>query len=56
LIDACAASISADAEVSIGEAELLRAICDMLDCPMPPLLPGQKLIAEPVAAREHSRV
>jgi Zn-dependent protease with chaperone function len=56
LIDACAASISADAAVSVGEAELLRAICDMLDCPMPPLLPGQKLFAEPAAAREHSRV
>ena len=56
LIDACAACISADAAVSVGEAELLRAICDMLDCPLPPLLPGQEVVAAPIAALEHSRV
>jgi Zn-dependent protease with chaperone function len=56
LIDACAACISADAAVSVGEAELLRAICDMLDCPMPPLLPGQEVVAAPGVAREHIRV
>ena len=42
LVDACAACICADAAVNVSEAELLRAICDMLDCPMPPLLPGQQ--------------
>ncbi len=41
LVEACAAAICADDEVKIREAELLRGICDMLDCPMPPLLPGQ---------------
>jgi hypothetical protein len=41
LVDASAACICADAAVKVQEAELLRAICDMLDCPMPPLLPGQ---------------
>jgi Zn-dependent protease with chaperone function len=41
LVDACASCICADATVEVKEAELLRAICDMLDCPMPPLLPGQ---------------
>ena len=41
LIEACTAAICADDEVKIREAELLRGICDMLDCPMPPLLPGQ---------------
>ena len=40
LVDACAACISTDREVTVAEAELLRGICDMLDCPMPPLLPG----------------
>jgi uncharacterized tellurite resistance protein B-like protein len=40
LVDACAACICADREVTVAEAELLRGICDMLDCPMPPLLPG----------------
>lgn len=41
LVEACAAAICADDEVKIREAELLRGICDMLECPMPPLLPGQ---------------
>jgi Zn-dependent protease with chaperone function len=40
VVDACAACICADREVTVAEAELLRGICDMLDCPMPPLLPG----------------
>lgn len=43
LVDACAAAICADFEVKVAEAELLRAVCDMLDCPMPPLLPGQQV-------------
>ena len=43
LIDACAAAICADDEVKIREAELLRGISDMLNCPMPPLLPGQQV-------------
>ncbi len=41
LVEACAIAICADHEVKIREAELLRGISDMLDCPMPPLLPGQ---------------
>jgi hypothetical protein len=56
LVDACAAAICADAAVDVAEAELLRAICDMLDCPMPPLLPGQPVSPSPIAAREPSRV
>jgi Zn-dependent protease with chaperone function len=40
LVAACAATICADREVTVAEAELLRGVCDMLDCPMPPLLPG----------------
>ncbi len=40
LVDACATVICADREVTVAEAELLRGVCDMLDCPMPPLLPG----------------
>ena len=38
LIDACAAAICADEHVNWQEAELLRGISDLLDCPMPPLL------------------
>lgn len=41
LVDACAAAISADGRVNVEEGELLRAVCDVLDCPLPPLLPGQ---------------
>ncbi|WP_028573269.1 M48 family metallopeptidase [Desulfonatronum lacustre] len=41
LITACAAVIVADGQVSIAQAEILRAVSDALECPMPPLLPGQ---------------
>jgi len=38
VLDACAACIACDGVVSLPEAELLRAISDSLDCPMPPLM------------------
>lgn len=44
LLNACARTIAADGEITRGEGELMRAIADSLSCPMPPLLPGQKLI------------
>jgi hypothetical protein len=56
LVDACAGCISADGKVSVGEGELLRAICDMLDCPMPPLLAGQQVSPSLFAPRQASRV
>jgi len=37
LIEAAAAAVSADGYLQIQEAEMLRAISDSLDCPMPPL-------------------
>jgi len=37
LIEAAAATVSADGFLQVEEAELLRAISDSLDCPMPPL-------------------
>lgn len=40
VIDACAATIAADGTVTVAEFELLRAISDSLDCPMPPLVVG----------------
>jgi hypothetical protein len=43
LLKACAACIAADREVTQAEGELFRAIADSIDCPMPPLLPGQPL-------------
>jgi Zn-dependent protease with chaperone function len=53
LVDACAACICADEEVQVEEAELLRAVCDMLDCPMPPLLPGQH-VAHGALSQSHN--
>ncbi len=44
LIDACAASICQDGQVNVREAELLRGVSDLLDCPMPPLVAGQEVI------------
>jgi Zn-dependent protease with chaperone function len=37
VVTACAACILADGQVTVREVELLRAICDTLDCPLPPL-------------------
>jgi Zn-dependent protease with chaperone function len=56
LVDACAACICADLAVSIEEGELLRAICDMLNCPMPPLLAGQEVSPSLFAPRQTSGV
>ena len=46
LVDACAAAICADSRVTIQEAELLRGIADLLECPIPPLLAGQSVAAD----------
>jgi len=43
VLEACAATIAADGSVTIHEGELLRGIADVLDCPMPPLLPGMSV-------------
>ena len=43
ILDACAAVICADGHVIQAEAELLRGIADLLDCPVPPLIAGQKV-------------
>ncbi|XAL99442.1 M48 family metalloprotease [Phycisphaeraceae bacterium D3-23] len=44
LLRSCAVVIAADGKITVSEGELMRAVADSLDCPMPPLLPGQKLI------------
>ena len=41
IVVACAACILVDQQVTVREAELLRAICDALDCPLPPLVVGE---------------
>jgi Zn-dependent protease with chaperone function len=38
ILEACLATVAADGSLRVREAELLRAIADSLDCPMPPLL------------------
>lgn len=44
LVRACAACIATDGFVSEAQGELMRGIADSLGAPMPPLLPGQKLV------------
>jgi Zn-dependent protease with chaperone function len=56
LVDACSACICADQSVSVEEGELLRAICDMLNCPMPPLLAGQSVSPSLFPPRQASGV
>ena len=43
LLRACSVCVSHDNQVTLREGELLRAIADALDCPMPPFLDGQTL-------------
>ncbi|MCH9651234.1 MAG: M48 family metallopeptidase [Deltaproteobacteria bacterium] len=44
LVTAAAATVAFDQVVTVAEGELLRAIADTLDCPMPPFLPGQRKV------------
>ena len=37
-LDACAQIVAADGRIHAREAELLRAIADSLDCPIPPFV------------------
>jgi Zn-dependent protease with chaperone function len=50
LLGACAQTVAADGVIQQGEAELLRAIADALDCPVPPFVqpeePGAAALAE----------
>jgi Zn-dependent protease with chaperone function len=43
VLAACTTCIAYDGKVTIEEAELLRAIADSLDCPLPPLLISKKI-------------
>ena len=40
VLQACAATVAADGQIAAREAELLRAIADSLDCPIPPFIEG----------------
>ena len=37
ILDACVHTVAADNRVTVEEAELIRAVADALECPMPPL-------------------
>ncbi|MGX9430476.1 MULTISPECIES: M48 family metallopeptidase [Bradyrhizobium] len=41
IVVACTSCILANKQIIVREAELLRAICDTLDCPLPPLVVGE---------------
>ena len=41
VLNACAQTVAADGVIQEMEAELLRAIADTLDCPIPPFIPSQ---------------
>ena len=38
LIEAMVATVTHDQQLTIGEAELLRAVCASVHCPLPPLV------------------
>jgi Zn-dependent protease with chaperone function/uncharacterized tellurite resistance protein B-like protein len=42
LLNACAETIAADGMIQEREAELIRAIADALDCPLPPFVQAQE--------------
>jgi Zn-dependent protease with chaperone function len=44
IVHACAACIQADRTITPNEAEVFRAIGNVLGCPVPPMLAGQTLI------------
>src|SRR5690606_9550949 len=50
LVDAMGATIGYDGRLSIEEAELLRAICGALHCPVPPLVDGPPDRSAPTSA------
>ena len=49
VIAACAATVAQDGWMTVEEGEILRAVSDALDVPMPPFVPGGR--ADPGAAR-----
>ncbi len=41
VLNACSLTVAADGVIEEGEAELLRAIAETLDCPLPPFLQAE---------------
>jgi hypothetical protein len=44
-LEACAHAVAHDAQVQVQETELLRAVAEAIDCPMPPVAAGAPLAA-----------
>ena len=44
VLEACARAIAADRRVTTREGELFRVVADWMNCPVPPLLPGQEVM------------
>jgi len=40
VVEACARCVAHDGVTTVAEAELLRVVCELLDCPLPPFLPS----------------
>jgi hypothetical protein len=47
LVDGLAECVAQDGRVELAEAELLRAICGTLHCPLPPLLSAGTEVSPP---------
>ncbi|MGQ0613996.1 MAG: M48 family metalloprotease [Planctomycetaceae bacterium] len=50
-VEACARCVQSDGSTTVPEAELLRAVADSLDCPLPPFLPDVAAGESPAPAR-----
>ena len=52
ILNACAQTVVADGVIQEGEAELLRAIADTLDCPVPPFVQPHEEAGAPVLGQD----
>jgi Zn-dependent protease with chaperone function len=52
VLNACAQTVAADGVIQEGEAELLRAIADTLDCPVPPFVQPHEEAGAPVLGQD----
>jgi hypothetical protein len=55
VLNACARTVAADGIIQEGEAELLRAIADTLDCPVPPFVQPEEAGAPGLAENYNKR-
>jgi hypothetical protein len=42
VVAACSETVLADGRATDAETELLRAVCEFIDCPMPPLVQAER--------------